>query len=492
MTERLVVSEPYYFTEPMSHCGYCKGKKPKRQNNFSLQSWYNYHSDKHDNDNTANCTMGVQVELMSVEMYDKLCNMGFRRSGRFLYKPDLLRNCCRLYTIRTTAEKVHISKDIKSCVKRFKKAVTAQQTTKGRGTPYNYMKEIVEAENDSQVFHTRFEPAFFSEEKYKLFAKYQERVHDDHDHSPKSFKRFLCDSPFSPDVQKGTKQEWDQLNGWKNSTTEYFKRLGPAHECYFYEDKLIALAVIDILPSGISSVYFIWDPDYHKWSLGKLSALRELTICSKINRKFYYMGYYIDDCPKMNYKGHYGGELMDICNFKFAPLEFLQQYIEDGNFFVLSDESDLNDEPDLNDRLTKHPTTWQELEKLHNVAENIYGFNGKAFSTADKAADRLSQQEIPYRKDAVRDICHQNTNKKDIYRIPNVAPGLLPLHEIADLVSEGKFDLLNNRLLLFDTTDGRIRPMARFTDESPQIKKAICNLVRLFGLQNTRDALLII
>jgi arginyl-tRNA--protein-N-Asp/Glu arginylyltransferase len=40
--------------------------------------------------------------------------------------------------------------------------------------------------------------------------------------------------------------------------------------------------VIDILPSCVSSVYFIWDPDWAWASLGKLSALREVALARDI------------------------------------------------------------------------------------------------------------------------------------------------------------------------------------------------------------------
>lgn len=36
--------------------------------------------------------------------------------------------------------------------------------------------------------------------------------------------------------------------------------------------------MIDILPSCVSSVYFIWDPDWAWASLGKLSALYEIAL----------------------------------------------------------------------------------------------------------------------------------------------------------------------------------------------------------------------
>lgn len=35
--------------------------------------------------------------------------------------------------------------------------------------------------------------------------------------------------------------------------------------------RLIAFSVLDILPGCVSSVYFVWDPDYAWASLGKVS-----------------------------------------------------------------------------------------------------------------------------------------------------------------------------------------------------------------------------
>jgi arginyl-tRNA--protein-N-Asp/Glu arginylyltransferase len=59
---------------------------------------------------------------------------------------------------------------------------------------------------------------------------------------------------------------------------------------------LIGISVIDILPYCISSVYFIWHPDWAWASLGKLSALHEIALSVEMNKagleemKFLYMG----------------------------------------------------------------------------------------------------------------------------------------------------------------------------------------------------------
>lgn len=92
------------------------------QTTFSLDSSYKKHFKNNKLDiEVNNCTLGLYVELTSIEIYDKFCNQGFRRSGRYLYKPDLLRNCCKLYTIRTSLNQCKFTKDLKTTMKRFKK-----------------------------------------------------------------------------------------------------------------------------------------------------------------------------------------------------------------------------------------------------------------------------------------------------------------------------------------------------------------------------------
>lgn len=65
---------------------------------------------------------------------------------------------------------------------------------------------------------------------------------------------------------------------------------------YRVNDELIGISVIDILPNCVSSVYFIWHPDWAWASLGKLSAMHEIALGVEMNRagvegmKYLYMG----------------------------------------------------------------------------------------------------------------------------------------------------------------------------------------------------------
>lgn len=67
---------------------------------------------------------------------------------------------------------------------------------------------------------------------------------------------------------------------------------------YYLEDHLLAVGVVDLLAESLSSVYFYYDPDYKKYSLGVYGVLQEIEFVRhrKLTHpefKYYYMGYYI-------------------------------------------------------------------------------------------------------------------------------------------------------------------------------------------------------
>ncbi|MCW8894718.1 MAG: arginyltransferase [Sulfurimonas sp.] len=102
--------------------------------------------------------------------------------------------------------------------------------------------------------------------------------------------------------------------GWEHSTTSaqgYYGSFVDAHNdfgyeiLYYDEDRLIGVDLIDILDDGISSIYFYYDPDYNKYSLGKLSLYNQIMYAKNSNRKWIYLGYYVQGCPSLSYKSHY-------------------------------------------------------------------------------------------------------------------------------------------------------------------------------------------
>ncbi|MCJ7764716.1 MAG: arginyltransferase, partial [Thiovulaceae bacterium] len=69
--------------------------------------------------------------------------------------------------------------------------------------------------------------------------------------------------------------------------------------------RLIGIDLIDILPNGISSIYFYYDPDYSHLSPGKYSMLQQIIYAKAHHLEWIYMGYYVKECQSLAYKGGY-------------------------------------------------------------------------------------------------------------------------------------------------------------------------------------------
>lgn len=105
-------------------------------------------------------------------------------------------------------------------------------------------------------------------------------------------------------------------------------------------NKLVAVGVLDVLPSCVSSVYLFYDPDYGHLDLGKLSALREIQLTQELYRSgaiaqsLYYMGFYIHNCAKMRYKGSYRpSELLDTLGYRWVQLSSVVSDLEKGKAY---------------------------------------------------------------------------------------------------------------------------------------------------------------
>lgn len=61
------------------------------------------------------------AETLTVQDYQNLIDRGWRRSGKYCYKPIMDQICCPLYTIRCNALKFTLSKSQKKVIKRFNK-----------------------------------------------------------------------------------------------------------------------------------------------------------------------------------------------------------------------------------------------------------------------------------------------------------------------------------------------------------------------------------
>ena len=102
--------------------------------------------------------------------------------------------------------------------------------------------------------------------------------------------------------------------GWENqpvNARNYYMSFVHGYNAFGYEilyfdgERLVAVDLIDILPHGISSIYFYYDPDYAAYSPGKYSLYRQIMLAKEHGLSWIYLGYYVEACPSLSYKKEY-------------------------------------------------------------------------------------------------------------------------------------------------------------------------------------------
>jgi arginine-tRNA-protein transferase len=71
------------------------------------------------------------------------------------------------------------------------------------------------------------------------------------------------------------------------------------------QEKLIAIAVVDRLVSGMSAVYTFFNPAYADRGLGTLAVLWQIEESKRLGLDWLYLGFWIGACRKMNYKDNF-------------------------------------------------------------------------------------------------------------------------------------------------------------------------------------------
>ena len=191
--------------------------------------------------------MDPSTELDS-GLYSHLSDIGFRRSGRHIYRPRC--NGCN------------------ACIPA---RVAVKQFVRRRTQKKNW--------NKNQDLVVTAHKAVNDEETYRLYQSYINTQHKDGDMYPateEQFESFLVQCP--------------------DFCTFYKFRLG---------DELLAVAVTDRLKHGLSAIYTFYHPHYPRRSLGRYCILWQIEQTRKMGFDYLHLGYWIKDCQKMNYKIQY-------------------------------------------------------------------------------------------------------------------------------------------------------------------------------------------
>ncbi len=181
-------------------------------------------------------------------LYTQLSQLGFRRSGTHLYRPQCLR-CQACISCRIPVNLFKPNRNQRRCWQK------------------------------NQDLRLHLVNHIDTEEHYHLYTRYIEQRHRNGDMYPPSqeqYRAFLT-------------REW--------GLTQYIE--------IRQQEKLIGLSVCDQLDDGLSAVYTFYDPTEEARSLGKFAILAQIHKAASLGLDYLYLGYWIKECEKMSYKIQY-------------------------------------------------------------------------------------------------------------------------------------------------------------------------------------------
>lgn len=183
--------------------------------------------------------------------YQKMLERGWRRFGRMHFVPEC-KTCNKCVSMRIDVANYKFSKS---------------------------EKRVISKNRDTKLY---IRPPSVTMEHLDLYDKYHKFMND------------KKDWPYSP-IEPS-----DYLKSYVEAKEEYAKEF-----LYVRDDKLIGVALVDILPNSISAIYCYYDHDYSDLSIGKYSILAQIKIAKELNIPYIYLGYWINNHFSMGYKESY-------------------------------------------------------------------------------------------------------------------------------------------------------------------------------------------
>lgn len=185
-------------------------------------------------------------------LHHLLSENGFRRSQNLIYRPAC-EGCNACQSVRIVAGEFEASA-------RYRRVLR---------------------HNDDVVIEVR--PTTATSEQYDLFKRYLESRHAGGGMNQMSFVDYeymVEDTPV------------------QSVLVEYRLRDDP-------QQRLIAVALTDVMPDGLSMVYSFYDPDLAQRSLGTFLILDHIAQVRSASLRYVYLGYWVKDSPKMAYKAQF-------------------------------------------------------------------------------------------------------------------------------------------------------------------------------------------
>ena len=197
-------------------------------------------------DNYTWHNISFQTSEIPADGYTSLLNQGFRRSGLSIYHP-VCSGCQACIPIR----------------------IDVQKFSQGKGQRRTWRKN-----KDVRIEH---HPVGFNQEDFNLYQRYQIDWHEiKYPVEESEYFDFLIETPVPTEILR-----------------------------YYLGTKLIGVGWLDCLPELISSVYFVFDPEFESRRLGIFSLLYEIEYARFLDIRWLYLGYWVESSHKMNYKADF-------------------------------------------------------------------------------------------------------------------------------------------------------------------------------------------
>ena len=178
----------------------------------------------------------------------KLSDLGYRRSGAHLYRPDC-DFCQACISCRVPVAEFQFNRSQRRILRR------------------NESLRVVEKSDLTDYI------------AYDLYQRYINQRHLDGDMFPASL------------------EQYETFIKTKMFDTRFF--------LFYEQEELLAVSVVDFLEQGLSAVYTFFDPDQGQRSLGNFAILWQIKTCQKLGLPYVFLGYWIKGCGKMEYKSKF-------------------------------------------------------------------------------------------------------------------------------------------------------------------------------------------
>jgi len=191
------------------------------------------------------------IEQCSSSEQLKMLERGWRRFGNMHFVPEC-RSCTECKTIRIDIEKFEFSKS---------------------------QRRVLNKNKDTEVY---IQKPTVTYEHIDLFNKYHDVMSQ-----KKNWELNVIDV-----------NEYN--NSYVNGAHDFGKEI-----LYFRNNKLVGVALSDMMQGGMSAVYCYYDHDFEHLSIGQFSILAQISIAKQNKIPYLYLGYWIKDHFSMGYKERY-------------------------------------------------------------------------------------------------------------------------------------------------------------------------------------------